>query len=352
MELSIVGEAAELLEKANADLDSDLVSADAARAIFATYERVVRLGLFGRAVMARKIDEASEVARMTGTSLGRAKETVETSKALRHAPEVSEALKSGDISLDQAAEIAKAEQARPGSSAELLALAHNDAFRVLRDQARKIKLEAEQHQDLGSRQHHARSARTYGDDLGMIHVHLAFEPHVGTPIVNRAEADAARIYRKAKSNGEREPFERVLADAYVGLLSGAETKGRPRRPELVVLVSHEVATRGWKDVRDNEVCKIPGVGPISPVVAKKIAADALLSGVFYDGRDLRQFRRWTRNTPIEVRVALELGEPPGYDGVRCVDCGNRFRTENDHVEPHTAGSLGAGHVTRPRPPPT
>ncbi|MGH2697647.1 MAG: HNH endonuclease [Actinomycetota bacterium] len=47
-------------------------------------------------------------------------------------------------------------------------------------------------------------------------------------------------------------------------------------------------------------------------------------------------RRWTRNTPVEVRVALQLGDPPTFDGVRCVDCGNRFRTENDHIEPHCA----------------
>jgi 5-methylcytosine-specific restriction endonuclease McrA len=58
--------------------------------------------------------------------------------------------------------------------------------------------------------------------------------------------------------------------------------------------------------------------------------------VFFDGTDLRHFRRWTRNTPVEVRTALELGEAPEFDGVRCVDCGNRFKTQNDHVEPHNA----------------
>ena len=47
-------------------------------------------------------------------------------------------------------------------------------------------------------------------------------------------------------------------------------------------------------------------------------------------------RRWTRTPPVEVLVALELGEPPAFDGVACVDCGNRFGTENDHVEPHAA----------------
>jgi 5-methylcytosine-specific restriction endonuclease McrA len=246
-------------------------------------------------------------------------------------------LKGGSISLDQASEIARAEKACPGVSGELLAIADEESFHVLRDKARKVVLEAEQHRGLAARQHAARCARSFTDELGMVNINLAFEPHVGTPIVNRAEGEAGRLYRGAKKKGDTpEPFERYLADAYAGMLGGAETKGPPSRPELVVLVSHEVATRGWKDVRKGEICKIPGVGPVSPRVAKKIAEDAFLNGVFYDGTDLRHFARWSRSPSIEVRRALELGDPPSFDGVKCVDCGNRFRTERDHLEPHVA----------------
>ncbi|MGH2735808.1 MAG: HNH endonuclease, partial [Actinomycetota bacterium] len=46
--------------------------------------------------------------------------------------------------------------------------------------------------------------------------------------------------------------------------------------------------------------------------------------------------------------ALELGEPPAFDGVRCVDCGNRFRTQNDHVEPHVAGGPASTDNFKPR----
>ena len=73
-----------------------------------------------------------------------------------------------------------------------------------------------------------------------------------------------------------------------------------------------------------------------------------MTGVFYDGVDLRHLCRWTRNIPIEVATALELGEPPVFDGVVCVDCGNRFRTEFDHVEPRVAlGPSSTGNL-RPR----
>ena len=88
------------------------------------------------------------------------------------------------------------------------------------------------------------------------------------------------------------------------------------------------------------MCKIPGVGPISPERAREIASDAFLSGLFY-GTDLRHFRRWTRNTSVGVLTALQLGEPPAFDGVKCIDCGRRFRNEKDHSAPHVAGGFSS-----------
>src|SRR5918996_6377019 len=202
--------------------------------------------------------------------MGEAKQTLETGGAVKDAPGVGDALARGEVSFDQASEIAKAEQARPGSAGDLLKVAKEESFNVLRDEARRVKLGAEQHRGLVERQREARRARSYTDELGMVTINLRLQPNVGTPIVNRAEAHAARLYRAAKKKGEQEPFERHLADAYAEMLQG-HGKGHSKRPELVVLVSHEVAKRGWKDVRDGEHCKIPGVGPVSPEVAKEIA---------------------------------------------------------------------------------
>ena len=345
MDLSLVDEAVTWLEKANADLEPELLSAHDARALLTLYARAEKLAAFGKTTLSRKLDDAAELARVSGTSMGKARTTVETARILTEAPRASDAFSGGELSLDQAQEIAGAELARPDAAEELVALAQEEPFHVLRNAARRVRLEAEQHRDLAERQRAARSARSHRDELGMIHLHLAFEPHVGTPIVARAEAEAARMQRDARRESRSEPFQRHLADAFAALLAGSG-RGSARRPELVVLVSHEVARRGWSEVKDGEVCKIPGVGPVPPPVAKRIAEDAFLTGLFYDGTDLRHLRRWTRNTPVEVRLALELGPPPDFDGIVCTDCGNRFRTENDHTEPHIAGgpaSLGNLH---------
>ena len=337
MQIELLDQTVELLEKVNAGLEPELLASTDAREMLGLYARIEKLAGFGKVALARKLDNATEIARISGTSIGKARETISTAKVMGGAPELNEAMKRGDVSFDQAAEIARAEEVAPGACRELLDTARDESFSVLKEKSRKAALEAEQHRGLAERQREARSARSYSDALGMTNIHLILEPHVATPIVARAEAEAQRLARAARARGELEPFERHLADSYAKALSGeSPIKGRAKRPELVVLVSHEVAKRGWTDVRDGEVCKIPGVGPVAPRVAKEIAEDAFLNGVFFDGKDLRHFARWTKHIPIEVQVALELGDPPDFDGVTCVDCGNRFRSEFDHVEPRAA----------------
>jgi len=345
MEFPAMDEAIRQIEKSNIDLEPEVLEAPAVRELLSRYAKAKKLVSYGETMLAAKLDDPAVVARTTGVSLGKAKAVVDTGNSLKGADDVREAFKSGEISVDQASEIARAEQASPGSSRGLLELAQEDSFQALREKSRKLVLEAEQHRRLAERQHEARRARSYQDDLGMIAINLLLEPHVGVPLVNRAESEAGRLFRAAKKDGrpgsiQDEPFERHLADAYAGLLStGTTTKAR--KPELVVLVSHEITKRGWNDVQEGEVCKIPGVGPISVERAREIASDAFLTGLFYDGTDLRHLRRWSRTTPPEVLLALQLGEPPEFDGVKCIDCGYRFRNEKEHSLPHVAGGCSS-----------
>jgi hypothetical protein len=323
------------LEKANAGLDPELLGVSDARKVLERYVTAQRLASFGIACLAARIDDVAVLAKTAGVPVAKAKDTVATGKIAAGSAPLGDALRTGTVSLEQACEIAKAEDSVPGSVTELIGVARDSSFAVLKERARNTKLEAEARGDLFVRQHRARCARSFTDELGMIDLHLRMQPHVGTPITARAEAHAQRLAR-AVDKDQREPFEAYLADAYAEMLSGTAVKARSKRPELVVLVSHEVAQRGWSEVRDDEVCKIPGVGPISPQTAKQIATDAFINAVVCDGKDLREFKRFTRHIPIEVQIALELGDPPDFDGVRCIDCGNRFRTEFDHIEPRAA----------------
>jgi hypothetical protein len=106
-----------------------------------------------------------------------------------------------------------------------VAVAGAEFFQVLKERAPKVVLESPDACDLGARQHAARSARAHTDPLGMVHIDLALEPQVGTPIVNRAKAEAGRLYRAARKEGDVEPLERHLADAYAGLLRARSRSG-------------------------------------------------------------------------------------------------------------------------------
>jgi hypothetical protein len=203
MEVAHLDEAVEMLEKFNANLEPELLSVADARRVLKVYARAQKLVAFGIAALGRRIDDATEVARMTGTSVGKAKDTVATGKVLASSDDLGDALRHGDISLDQAAEIARAEESSPGSAKGLLAVAQEKSFHVLRDKARQVKLEAEQHRGLAQRQREARYARSHTDELGIVHLHLAWEPHVGTPIVTRAEAEAQRLNKRRREPGTR-----------------------------------------------------------------------------------------------------------------------------------------------------
>jgi hypothetical protein len=205
MDSALIDEAIELVEKANANLEVELLDRATARRLLAAYARARRVVDFRIADLSRKLDDAAELARVTGTPTGTAKAVTSIATVLATSTELSAALQHGDISLDQAAEIAAAEEAAPGAAAELVAIAQNKSFHVLRDRARKTRLEAEQHRDLGARQRAARHARSHCDGLGMVHVHLAWEPHVGTPIPRCWSCHQAKTARDRKAGRLKPP---------------------------------------------------------------------------------------------------------------------------------------------------
>jgi hypothetical protein len=224
--------AIEDLEKENANLQPELLTPERARELMAAYSRADKLVAFGLGALSRKLDH-TEVARFTGSPIGKAKNMVATGTVMAHSQELSSALQQGDISLEQATEIAAAEESAPGAARELVAVAQEKPFHVLKDNARKLKLEAEQHRDLFARQRAARAARSHCDELGMVHIHLALQPHVGAPIVSRAEAEGAEAGpRGEKSRGAgalRAPPRRCLRSAAVRLRGGPDHPSRAGR---------------------------------------------------------------------------------------------------------------------------
>ena len=329
MERALLNDAIALLERVNDDLSAVSLSRAQASELLVRYARAEKLASYGRTVLARRVGDARAVAKVTGTPVTAVRRSIDTARVLEASPVLDEAMRSARVSADQAHEIARAETASPGVAAGLVEKAATSSFGSLKDETRRIRLDAQAGDSLASRQREARSVRHWVTDLGMVHLEADLEPHVGARLVNRLE-HAARA-----SDAPRR--DQRLADALGTLITTDATTGSSGRTELVVLVSHEVAERGWTGVRAGEYCKVPGIGPISPQAARDLASDAFITAIITDGEDLRELKRWTRHIPIGVRIALSLGDPPGFDGLACVDCGARLGLEYDHQVPFSAG---------------
>ena len=124
MQVDPLDEAIKWLEKANANLEPQLLNAAAKREQLVSYARVKKLASFGETQLAGYVEDPMELARVSGTSIGQAKTTVETAKALRHADDVSQAFAGGEVSLEQANELTK-EMSLPPKAAETASASRN-----------------------------------------------------------------------------------------------------------------------------------------------------------------------------------------------------------------------------------
>ncbi|HWC39808.1 MAG TPA: HNH endonuclease, partial [Acidimicrobiales bacterium] len=93
---------------------------------------------------------------------------------------------------------------------------------------------------------------------------------------------------------------------------------------------------------DNEgSAHIVGGGPIPASEARRMAERAFVKAVIHDGKRIETVKHVGRTIPAELRTAIELGDPPEFNGLICTDCGKRYGLERDHLDPVANGGLTA-----------
>ena len=108
------------------------------------------------------------MARTAGTSIAVARSTVETGKRLEALPTTASAVRTGALSLGQAAAVAEAAAADAKSEARLLAAAGNDDLKGLQQKARRVVLDSRGSvEERYERQRRLRSFSHWIDDEGM-----------------------------------------------------------------------------------------------------------------------------------------------------------------------------------------
>jgi len=344
--------AVEVFDAALSGLDPSLLSGVECAAVVETLARAEKRCAAARVAAAARAagcgahrdrgfsNPAAWLAATSGVSDSDARAALAAVAALESCPLTAEALRSGEVSLTQAAEITKTEGAVPGSEADLLDVAGRSSVTGLRHTARRKRLDAEDPDEGHRRRRRERYFRHGQDDHGMIRVSGAFTAEVGVALTNRIDAETDRLIRAAapdtgdgEAEGEREPRERVAADAIAKLiLEGGKPKSK--NAELVLVCDISAFQRGH--THPGEVCHVIGGGPMPVSVAWDLAQEgAFVKAVLHDGVVIGTVAHFGRHINAELRTALGLGDPPLFDGAACAaaGCDRRHRLQWDHVDP-------------------
>jgi len=267
------------------------------------------------------------LARTTGRSTVEGDRELDAARQLERLPLTQDLVRAGDLSLAQAGEVAKTVACCPDAEPEMVALAQRASLRQLRDVGRTKRLTAISAEELHARHRTARFHRQWRDDTGMVRYTGAMLPETGVPFMTRTEVTTDRHWRAARRTGAvDDTHEQLAADAFADIVNGGG-KAHPTRADVVYVCDLNTGTA-------HIVCG----GPVPLASFDAVARDGFVKAVVHDGTKIDTVVHYGRHAlPAAVRTAIELGDPPDFDGRRCVDCGNHLALELDHDDPVANG---------------
>ncbi|HVX21776.1 MAG TPA: HNH endonuclease signature motif containing protein [Acidimicrobiales bacterium] len=315
--LDIARQATGLLQRVLAAAVPEDLSGDDAAALAEAFAAAERVAAAGKALYAARVkatdghraagcrDAASWLAGISGDPVGRARAILDTTDALLGSPAARDALVDGELSSAQAQVIGSAAAVDPSCGPDLVDLARRASYRELRDGASRAKRRARSEADEVARErrvHQRRYCRITEPDAGGLRIDAWVTKADGARLLARLQADADALFKEAWAAGRQEPRERHLADALVGLADAGGAGGNRPVPHVVVRVDAAALRRGA--VAGDEVCEIPGVGPVPVATARAALGDGFFTLLVTDGADIRTVTSTTRTVPRRLRVAL------------------------------------------------
>ena len=315
------------LEEMASGLEPDRMLLPDARVLMEQLAQGRRLidGMAGK--LARRIDNAKEVAHTLGVPTREVRASVETAELLEELPATDAAVRSGQLSARQAELIAGAATVNPDAEAELLRTAKLGLV-PLKDACIAARAAVEDPPTRRKRQHASRFFRIGTDDDGMVAGSFRLAPEIGGQIKAKFDAEVQRIFREHKS-GDHEPHEAYAADAFASFM--LDGKGGALKAYVHVVIDHGALMRGGPV--EGERCEIPGVGPVDVAWVKELMGSAFLTAVIKNGKDITTVAHLGRHVPAEVMTALIV------NGRECCveGCYNRGYLELDHRHEYAKG---------------
>ena len=341
-----------------ADFDPALITTgDAARA-FAVFTALEKVTTAARILVTARATEAGDwekeghrspahwVAEKTGSGVGEAISTFESSENLVGLPETTEALRRGELSGAQVREITATAARNPQAEKDLLAAAKSQSLKGLKDECRRVKARALSEKDAKAKYEEIRRTRalhlwTDQDGVGRMDARLAPDDFARVCVSIRAAAKG--VFDDARRSGRRESTAAYDADALVALVTGTSpatggsaTGGRlrdsGRSTTMHLRVDLAALRRG--ELEGGEVCEIPGVGPVPLATARNVLGESFLKVIIEDGVDVTSVCHVGRAVPAHIRSALENRDEtcvvPGCDVAKGLEIDHyQIAFEND-----------------------
>ena len=380
MGVGVVRELVERLGSVVRDFDPHVCEGGLAREYVREFARLERLAGAGKTLALGRVDRtgawadgpgasrsvADWLAAETGAPVGDAIRDTDTARRLDGLAGTTGALRAGVLSAAQVREIAGAAVEAPGAEHDLLVLAGSGRpFKVLRDQARKVRAASQDDATRAERQRRLRRARRWSDEEGMRCYGIALTPSQAAMFEPAWDVYCNQVFDIARLEGLREPQDAYAADALVLMAhaalggagatarerdgtaadngagpaggfagSGAGVAGRGVRAHVLVLVDAAALRRGHTVA--GETCEIAGIGAIDVAAAKLMAGDATIDILIRDGIDVRTVAHAGRGPNRRQRAALLADWECEVRG-----CGRTRYLEVDHIVPYSQSRQSA-----------
>ena len=334
------------LRQFNEELDVDALSTIEAKATIESLARIEKLAAGGRLRLLRKLadDQATAdwLAGQTGQTKGQAQRDVDAAQAVPEGSATDEALRDGDLSADQAHEVASGSAADPSAEEALLDSARRESMSELKRKAKKARAAATDDAEKNRRAHREREVSVGVDEETAKAWWHVSGPAASVARMNRfLEPFIQARFDRARREGSHERRGAYAFDALLDALGLANGKSsgtvKPARSRSRILARIDVTamTRGTTVAGDT--CEIRGIGPVPVAALRELLPDAAIELILTNGVDIWNVTSLARHRLATQQTVLD------WIGAECTrqGCGATRNLQIDHRK-----DWADTHVTR------
>ena len=321
----------------NRDFDPDRLDGLSAAQVIERSAEIERLAVGIRLLAARRIDRtvtganqdaADWLADATGQTKGDAAKDLETSEQLSDLGATEQAVRDGQLSADQAREVASASKDDPRAERDLLDTAQHASVAELKRKAKATRAAATDDAEKNRRAHRTRDvAHGTDEETGAGWLHIKGPAAAVAGMVSALEPFTQAEFKRARLEGRYESRGAYAFDGCVALFQAAAAgTGSAASPKARVIARADITALRRGHAVAGETCDIEGVGPVPVDALRELLPQAAVDVIVTDGQDVFNVTSFSRRPNIRQQIVLH------WLGVECqrLGCSATHHLEIDH----------------------